>query len=559
MRKVLALVTALLVVVSGCTGESGQVSKPAVPGAAVRHSPALPEGFWFEAGFPSPGSRGLAASDDVRQRWLGPCLDSLMPADTRRTAAYSLQAAEWEPYLVDTRQLVLYQDEAGAVAAVRQLVSRVRSCSAKGTRILKVMPVANLGDRSVAVRATVLADRSGARSGPRVWIGTLLLMTRRGRAVVSTGLPFETFQGLFPNLPAKHLRVVEQLCVFEPDQPCALPVTRGRGSLEPAWLPKAAELGITPAPVAGPVVEGGAAGRPTMCGQESLAALGATSAIRRDYGPDGEDPSVTVVLSQFHDQLAARKANARLNAWLGDCSVGLELAGRLSYAAEWCSVRVVKVSAGEARTCRSPYATRGAGMHDTTLRAGVLRVGRQIAVVELMSGVDQGVLPDVLELIARRMGTSEPHQPTYDGSDIAVPPVRLGMSMTQLRPLSQPLRHPKPLDGCVEVLLRTGATAIVDAASRRVVGYQLGGDDYELVTGATTPRGLGAHSPVTDALAAYPEGVRRNSEGPDDVVDEMRAALADGSTVEAVSRSSRGGPDQWVRVYLEREPCGSRP
>ena len=96
-------------VVTGCTG--GDHEETASDGTghepAMRVFAGLPEGLWFDAGFPPPGSKGLSSSDEVGQRWLVPCQDGPLPADERRTGAYSAQAGwrDGERYLVDTRQL----------------------------------------------------------------------------------------------------------------------------------------------------------------------------------------------------------------------------------------------------------------------------------------------------------------------------------------------------------------------------------------------------------------------------------------------------------------------
>src|SRR4051812_17922670 len=128
----LLLITGLV----GCTAQGSNDSRDGLDregaaSAATTPTPAptLPPGL--DVVFP-PTRPGLIRSLDVHQRWLTPCpVRRFAPGRDRRFAA-SVRANRggYTPYLIDTRQLVVFQTASAAEQAAQQLWDGARHCHA---------------------------------------------------------------------------------------------------------------------------------------------------------------------------------------------------------------------------------------------------------------------------------------------------------------------------------------------------------------------------------------------------------------------------------------------
>lgn len=551
----------LLLFALGCDDKKRDVPEPGPsddPKIVVQRSPALPDGLAFGAGFPTPGTVGSVRSDDLGQPWLVPCEEIILPADSQREGAYSIQATRGasDSHLIDKRQLVVFDDSRSAAAAMDELATALRRCDGEVARIRALRPVAGVGDESLFVKATVQPSERILDDGvPVSLVGAYVLVTRSGRAIVTTGVPFNVGFGDQPELPLTHTVAVDGLCIYAPS-PCKVSgITKGAGALDDAWLPTAKELHLTSPSDAGERLEGEAAAAPPLCGQASLSSLGAVAALRKEFGEESALPRAAVILTEYPTRHQARRAQAVLTSWVADCARGVSLSGyRGNPYDNPCWIYIVEVPNGEARKCSTNYETR-TDQSTHTVETGVLRVGKRIAVVENSTRYDESRtvndVPRALRLLSERLGGLGAHESTYDGGDIAAAPVELGLPVAKLQRLVDPLQRPDAYGGCARWPLRTGSTALVDQQTDRVVAYELGGADM-------TPRGLTALSPMDDAVAAYPEGQRLVREGYDGPVDELTASLPDGSAIRYADWSDRAGSFRVVRVWLEGARCGTQ-
>jgi hypothetical protein len=256
-----------------------------------------------------------------------------------------------------------------------------------------------------------------------------------------------------------------------------------------------------------------------------------------------------------------------LNAWLGTCAVGLDLAGRFDDSSEYtCWIQDIKIRGGDAKACATQYLTREApdfsaadlGDDDDSggipgeqiLQTGVLRVGRRVAVVEKSIPYNDaaegsiGTVPRLLRALASQIATRTVSEPTYDGRDHLPAPVRLGAPVTSLKDRRNPLIVPLTFDGCTQLRLRNGSTVIVDHFTHRVVAIELG-------DATMTTRGVAATATGPDLRSAYPQGLT-TGEGD---YRQVRALLPNGSQLEYTDASDRGGDSRTVYVSLPNERC----
>ena len=564
----LACVTALLV---GCT-DRDPTNNRAHRDSRDHVSEKLPVGFWFDAGFPAEGTKGLRRSEALDQEWLLPCTGVRLAADKHRVAAYGLQSSQGGDYnyLVDTRQLLVYDEASVARRAMDELASALKKCDdAMPTSLTLPDKVAALGEASITVEAVVPVDppidMGASGYGRKITRHTQrMLFSQQGAAILSTGIGHELvdspedFPFVWPSY--RHLVVAEQLCAFD-EHPCRLP-HKVEGAPD-STLPGFGELFAGDQKVL--KTTGSEAGGPTTCSQRSLASLGAISAVRHEYPGDAEKdpPAAILALAEFRDQESARRAQIHLNAALTDCKTGADLVGYDQwYGDDPCWVEVVPVPQGEALGCHGEYTTREAPPWDAgsqlpprliALDSAVLRVGRLVVLADLAAPATEEepeelspLLLRVLDRVGESLDSPQEHEPTYDGVDHVVPPVRLGRGLAHLAALRDPLVPPQTYDGCTDVTLRSGSTATVDANSRKVVAYRLGGAD-------ATPRGVSATATLEDAAAAYPEAERLDNEGYRSSQHQVLAHLPDGSNVRVMHDTDY---ERYTRVWLQGERCG---
>ena len=582
MRSVIVAVICLGALIAACdfSGPPEKTSRDAGSESSgsrvVSESPPLPPGFWFDAGFPPRGTAGFTHREDVAQPWSLPCPEvRRLPVDVGRTAAYGLTSGHggWYPYVKDRRQLVLYREPRQAHRAVVALVHQLSQCPSSRVVVKDSQPLPGIGHQGRYLRIhTRLHPAITYPGGGRIKkIGDRVYIARSGRAVLVTDVGYD-FDEVVPSLPAKHLIVVKQLCGFAP-HPCRLPShVGGAGPLKIGWLPQPSQLAQNQGLTRKRISSGSRAAEPMLCSRASWAALGAAAVLRGDYSDGSAKPSATVALAEFSNQEKARRAVMHLNAWLGTCAVGLDLAGRFDYSSEeTCWIINIKVREGDAHGCATDYVTReapdftAADLNETDdsdgipgeqiLQTGVLRVGRRVAVVEKSIPYSDaaegsiGTVPRSLRELARHIATEKVSEPTYDGRDHMSAPVRLGAPVATLRDRRNPLIVPLTFDGCTQVRLRNGSTVIVDHSSRRVVAIEVG-------DATMTARGVSATSTGADLRSAYPEGVRTEDE--DDygqIYRTVRASLPDGSQLQYTDASDRGGDSRTVYVSLPNEHC----
>jgi hypothetical protein len=446
-------------------------------------------------------------------------------------------------------------------------VRQLSRCPSRRVVVKDTQPLPGIGEqgRYLRIHTRLHPPVTYPGEGPIRKIGDRVYIARSGRAVLVTDVGYD-FDEVVPSLPAKHLIVVKQLCSFA-TQPCRLPShISGAGPLQVSWLPQPSQLAQHLRLTRQRISVGSAAAEPTLCSRASWAALGAAATLRGDYSAGSAKPSATVALAEFPSQEKARRAVMHLNAWLGTCAVGLDLAGRFDDSSEdTCWIHDIKMRGGDAKACATQYLTREApdyseaDLDDDTggipgeqiLQTGVLRVGRRVAVVEksipYSDGAEGsiGTVPRLLRDLARHISTGKVSEPTYDGRDHLPAPVRLGVPVTSLRDRLNPLIVPLTFDGCTQLRLRNGSTIIVDHFTHRVVAVELG-------DATMTARGAAATSTGADLRPAYPQGPTTEDEGD---YHQVRASLPDGSQVEYTDASDRGGDSRTVYVSLPNERC----
>ena len=563
-RVLVVLVSMMALILVACSGlSSQQVPRDRGHQAADRDavSQALPHGLWFSVDFPGEGTQGLRHTEVVDQPWLLPCPHIRLRADKQRAAAYGITSSHGgdEMNLVDSRQLVVYDEVSAATHAIEELATRLPTCAGGRTRISSPKVLDRLGDSSFTVDAVeqpILWDTI-PHSGSKL-LRQRLFITQRGRAIVTTSLAYDLGEMTTPGVDKGHLLLAGQLCVFD-SQPCSLR-DDVKGAPEQT-LPEMSDL----IPGTGKLVKfaGSGAAGPTDCSEVSIASLGAVSAVRHEYGDSPEAPAATLVLAGFKDQEAAREAQMHLNAALTDCYYGLPMMGLMGNDTDTpCWLEEVPVQDGEAQQCDAYYSTREAAPwtsdsdlppRTAALATGVLRVGSLVVVADLAKPTttdddfNPGWLARVFRRIVKHLDLAGVHEPTYDGWDHVAAPVRLGMSAVQLSTLRDPLARPSTFQACTDIRLRSGSIATLDEKSQQVVAYRLGGAD-------TTPRGISATATLKDALAAYPEGRQSDLEGHRVSEHSVEARLADGTDVSVM----HGTDDRYTQVWIHGTRCADQ-
>lgn len=202
---------------------------------AVEWRTTIPEGFPLAVGLPRPGGDVPAwtVSDDVEAPWRHlPCptdptsFETTLPQDAGRTDAESVVANP--PSMVASRQLVLYPDQATAVAAVQAIRDRAEQCGP-----LEAVP--GLTELRYAVVDMTFGNTEGTFVGGGEYIlengsrGPSRLLTtvvRVGNAVFVGGLsdesaadPFDIAEPGAATLYKAATAIAEEMCVFAED-PC---------------------------------------------------------------------------------------------------------------------------------------------------------------------------------------------------------------------------------------------------------------------------------------------------------------------------------------------------
>jgi hypothetical protein len=122
---------------------------------------SCPDGFWFDAGFPPEGTKGLKRTEALDQEWLLPCPGVRLASDTHRVAAYGLQSSQGgdTTYLVDTRQVLVYDDVSVARRAMDELKSTLKRCDrVRGNTVTLPQKIPALGDQSFSIEAIAPVD-----------------------------------------------------------------------------------------------------------------------------------------------------------------------------------------------------------------------------------------------------------------------------------------------------------------------------------------------------------------------------------------------------------------